>query len=78
MFADKVDPDEATFANVLRAFSGDRIGHYSLKEIHQLCSLGVTVSKFHLNFQFKLLLNCFINLQYPNHSNHMYTKQGCD
>ncbi|KAJ0500324.1 hypothetical protein HanHA300_Chr11g0388291 [Helianthus annuus] len=42
MLADKVDPDEATFANLLRAFSGDRVGHYSLKEIHQLCSFGVT------------------------------------
>ncbi|MFS7888657.1 hypothetical protein Hanom_Chr00s000001g01597761 [Helianthus anomalus] len=53
MLADKVDPDEATFANVLRSFSVDRIGHYNLNEIYQLCSLGVTVSKFHLNFQFK-------------------------
>ncbi|KAK9062388.1 hypothetical protein SSX86_019574 [Deinandra increscens subsp. villosa] len=34
MLAEKIDPDEVTFANVLRACSGDRIGHHNVKQIH--------------------------------------------
>ncbi|KAI7736990.1 hypothetical protein M8C21_005403 [Ambrosia artemisiifolia] len=34
MLADNVDPDEVTFANVLRALSGDRIDYHELKQIH--------------------------------------------
>ncbi|KAJ0485410.1 putative tetratricopeptide-like helical domain superfamily, DYW domain-containing protein [Helianthus annuus] len=34
MLAKNVNPDEVTFANVLRAFSGDRIDLHNLKQIH--------------------------------------------
>ncbi|KAI3794747.1 hypothetical protein L1987_37384 [Smallanthus sonchifolius] len=34
MLADNVDPDEVTFANVLRSCSGDRIDHCDIKQIH--------------------------------------------